>query len=399
MRFIIIGGGAAGFFGAIVAKSLSPSAEVIILEKTQQPLAKVKVSGGGRCNVTHNCFEIPRLLKGYPRGARELQGPFHRFQPRDMVAWLEERGVELKAEADGRMFPVTNSSQTIIDCFKKEASLLGVNLRLGSEAIRIEKAEPWVVHLANGECLQADRILFATGSMSKGHAMIRELGHTIEAPVPSLFTLNIDDERLKDLPGVSVGDVQVKIGSCVQRGPMLVTHWGLSGPAVLKLSAWAAKELHAKNYADALFVNWLPNETIESLRNILRRMRQQAPKQQISAESLGSLPRQLWKKLVAAAGIPYERVYAQLGKDEGERLVRELSQGSFPVTGKSTYKEEFVTCGGVALEEVEFRRMESKFCPGIHFAGEVLNIDGITGGYNFQNAWTSAWIAAHAISG
>ncbi|MBS3903921.1 MAG: NAD(P)/FAD-dependent oxidoreductase [Simkania sp.] len=397
MRVIVIGGGAAGYFAAIVAKSKSPKTTVTILEKTMQPLAKVRVSGGGRCNVTHHCFEIPKLLKAYPRGFLALQGPLHRFQPRDMVAWLQERGVELKKEPDGRMFPVTNSSQTIIHCFTEEANRLGVSLRLGAEVVRVEKLATWVVHLASGEVLEAEKILVATGSASKAHGWIRDLGHSIVPPVPSLFTLTIDDKRLQDLAGVSVADVEVKVGKFHQRGPLLITHWGVSGPAILKLSAWAARELHSLEYHADLIVNWLPNEHQETLRASLQKKRQIVPRQVISSEPLGGLPKQLWKKLVDAAGITKECVFSQLSRDLGEKLIKELLQGSFSSIGKSTHKEEFVTCGGVELDEIHFRRMESKRCPGLHFAGEVLDVDGITGGYNFQNAWTSAWIAAHAM--
>ncbi len=398
MKIVVIGAGAAGFFGAVIAKSLISDSEVLLLEKTRQPLAKVKVSGGGRCNVTHYCFEVPTLIKGYPRGNLELRGAFHRFQPKDMIQWLQERGVQLKAEEDGRMFPVTNSSQTIIECFRHEAEKLGVQLLLGTEVVRIERADSLKVVLATGEILEADKVLIATGSVQKAYPWIEALGHTIVAPVPSLFTFTIEDPLLEGLSGVSVPDAAVQVEGLRQRGPVLITHWGLSGPAVLKLSAWAARKLATTGYCAHVEINWIPEHSDESFREILQDRRIRTPRQQVCSESLGGLPRQLWKKITESAGIPNERIYAQLSKEESHRLMDKVLRCRFTTKGKSTYKEEFVTCGGVSLDEIDFRRMESKKCPGVHFAGEVLDIDGITGGYNFQSAWTTSWISAHAMA-
>jgi len=397
MKIVIIGGGAAGFFGAIITKSLLKDAEVVLLEKTRQPLAKVRVSGGGRCNVTHHCFDSSKLSKGYPRGAKELLGAFHRFQPRDMVQWFEERGVGLKVEADGRMFPITNSSQTIIDCFTDEAQRLGVAIFLNADVVRIRKELSWQILLGSSQTIEADKILIATGSTQKAYSWIQELDHSIKAPLPSLFTFIIDDDLLIGLAGISVNDARVEVLGLRQRGPMLITHWGLSGPAILKLSAWAARELATVSYQTELYVQWLPEHHADSLKALLNDKRRTVPKQQISAEPLGGLPRQLWKKLVEKAGIEKERIFAHMTKQEVEQLVVQLLKTTFAIKGKSTNKEEFVTCGGVALDEIDFRRLESKKHPGLHFAGEVLDIDGITGGYNFQSAWTTAWIAAHAM--
>jgi predicted Rossmann fold flavoprotein len=399
MKSVVIGGGAAGFFGAIVLKALCKNGDVILLEKTRQPLAKVKVSGGGRCNVTHHCYEVPKLLKAYPRGSKELLGAFHRFQPKEMIEWLENRGISLKAEADGRMFPVTNSSQTIIDCFLKEANTLGVNLCLNADVVGLSKeGASWNIHLTSSDILKADHVLIATGSSQKAHSLLQQLGHTIQAPVPSLFTLTIEDDLLVGLAGVSISDAKLEAFGFTQRGPLLITHWGLSGPATLKLSAWAARELAAVSYQANVLVNWLPAYSEDQLKALLLEKRSTLAKHQISAEPLGGLARQLWKNLVEKAGIETTRTYAHMTKQEMNQLIAQLLRTSFAVKGKSTNKEEFVTCGGVLLNEVDFRRMESKKHRGLHFAGEVLDIDGITGGYNFQSAWTTAWIAAHAIA-
>lgn len=398
MNVVIIGAGAAGYFAALNIKTFLPQAEVVILEKTQQSLSKVKVSGGGRCNITHNCFEPNQLIKGYPRGNKEIFGPLHKFQPQDMIHWLEERGVFVKTEEDGRIFPVTDSSQTIIDCFKKEASKLGVAIRYGFEVIGVQKENQWRVELSSGEFFSADKIVVATGSFQKSYRWIEGLGHTIVPPVPSLFTFNIQDDRLEGLSGVSVADVEVSILGHRQRGPLLVTHWGVSGPAILKLSAWSARELHGVNYEAKLEINFLPSQSFEGLKRKLGEKRNNCSKQQILSDPISGLPRNLWRKLLLAADIPEERIFAQMSNDELARLLDQLFHACFDVRGKSTYKEEFVTCGGVLLDEIDFRRMESKIVPGIYFAGEVLDIDGITGGFNFQNAWTTAWIASQAIA-
>ena len=398
MKVVIIGAGAAGYFAAINIKSLLAQAEVVILEKMQQALAKVKVSGGGRCNVTHSCFDTKALIKGYPRGYKELLGSFHRFQPKDMIQWLEDRGVALKTEKDGRMFPVTDSSQTIIDCFKNEATKLGVLVRYGAEVAVIHKQERFTLTLASNEAIVADAVLIATGSLQKSYRLIESLNHTIVSPVPSLFAFDIEDERLEGLSGVSMEEVEARVLGLKQRGPMLITHSGLSGPAILKLSAWGAKALHAANYKATLELCFLPNENSESLKRYFDEKRKRAPSEPIAKEPLGRIPKKLWKKLTQAACIPEDRVFCQLRNEESSFFIEELLQAKFEILGKSTNKEEFVTCGGVALDEVDLRSMQSKILKGLYFAGEVLDIDGITGGFNFQNAWTTAFLASNAIA-
>ncbi len=396
-KIVVIGGGAAGFFGAITCARAHPGHSVILIEKMRQVLAKVRISGGGRCNVTHSCFDPAELVRAYPRGGKALLGPFHRFQPRDTIQWFKECGVELKTEADGRMFPVSNRSETIIQCLMQEAEKAGVVLMRETEVLGIEPG--FTVQLKDQESLHADALLLATGSSKKGYEWAQHLGHTIIPPVPSLFTFNIKDERLEDLSGVSVPHVKLQIEGTdlKQEGPLLITHWGMSGPAILKLSAWGARILHDLNYEATLRVNWVPDRKPDQVRTDLQEMRTSRGKKTVWTEILYGLPKNLWKKLVAAAGIKEERLFAQLSNQELQGLTAQLTDGRFPISGKSTNKDEFVTCGGVALNEVNFQTMESKICPGLYFAGEILDIEGITGGFNFQNAWTTAWIAGTSI--
>lgn len=404
-RVIVIGGGAAGFFAAIAcAERLGPTGEVTIYEATAHPLAKVRVSGGGRCNVTHACFEPRELVKKYPRGGRELLGAFHRWQPRDTVAWFAERGVETKTEADGRMFPVTDDSATIVDCLMRAAEAAGVRVVTSMGVRKVEQAgaDFWLT-LTDGTGVRCERLLIATGGnkSSAGHTIAQALGHTIEPPVPSLFTFHIDDARLVGLSGVSVENAVVSVPGTKLKtdGPLLITHWGLSGPAVLKLSAWGARELAAVNYEFPLVVNWTPPHTRESLVRELATVREKNPKKQIATWSPLAMPQRLWERLVGAAGIVPATPWAQVGNTALGTLAAQLTAAELKVVGKSMYKEEFVTCGGVKLAEVDFKTMESRVCPGLYFAGEVLDVDGVTGGFNFQAAWTTGWLAGQAMGG
>lgn len=407
-RVVVVGGGAAGFFAAIACAEKSGSdakGRVLVYEATQHPLAKVRISGGGRCNVTNACFEPREFAKRYPRGSKELIGPLHKFGPRETEAWFLKRGVYLKAEADGRMFPTTDNSWTIIDCLKRAAETAGVHLTLGSgirSARRLEKGGFELVLSASGT-IECDRLLVATGgnAESGGHAIAKALGHTIEPPVPSLFTFQADDARLKDLSGLAVEKTELRVtGSKLREsGPLLITHWGLSGPAVLKLSAWGARELAARGYAFALNVNWAPPHTRDSFLKVLVEARAKNPRKQIGTWCPAAIPLRLWERLVSAAGIAPDALWTGLSNDALGRLSGQVCEGQFSIAGKSPNKEEFVTCGGVRLSEVDFRTMESRLCPGLFFAGEVLDVDGITGGFNFQNAWTTGWLAGNAMAG
>ncbi|SDS03388.1 NAD(P)/FAD-dependent oxidoreductase [Opitutus sp. GAS368] len=401
---IIAGGGAAGFFAAIACAEADPDCAVTIYEATAHPLAKVKVSGGGRCNVTHACFDPRELVKRYPRGGRELLGAFHRWQPRDTAEWFEARGVALKTEKDGRMFPVTDSSQTIVDCLQGAATQAGVRLvlRTGLKTA-VKTARGFQVALTTGEVVDCDRLLLATGGnkSNAGLEIAARLGHTIEPPVPSLFTFHIDDPRLKELAGISVEEAVTAVRGTTlkERGPLLVTHWGLSGPAVLKLSAWGARALHDCGYRFTLLVNWAPAFNAEALRAELERARAANPKKQLGTWCPVGLPLRLWEKLLPAAGLKPDTTWATVPAAALRALAAQVGEGEFAVTGKSMFKEEFVTCGGVRLSEVDFKTMESRLVPGLHFAGEVIDVDGITGGFNFQAAWTGGWLAGRAMAG
>lgn len=408
-RVIVVGGGAAGFFGAITAaEKLGANGEVTIYEATAHPLAKVRVSGGGRCNVTHACFDPRQLVTRYPRGGRELIGAFHRWQPRDMVNWLGERGVETKTEEDGRMFPITDDSATIVDCLTKAASTAGVRVvtSLGvrkAERIGKESDAGFWITLTDGATLRCERLLIATGGnrSSAGFSIAESLGHTIEPLVPSLFTFHIDDSRLIGLSGVSIENTTTAVRDTKLResGPLLITHWGLSGPAILKLSAWGARELATRNYEFTLQVNFVPPHTRDTLLRELTAVREKNPRKQIATWSPIPMPQRLWEKLVSAAGIAPNSPWTSIGNAALGTLATQLTTAEFKVVGKSLFKDEFVTCGGVKLSEVDFRTMESRVCPGLHFAGEVLDIDGVTGGFNFQSAWTTGYVAGCAMAG
>lgn len=404
-RHVVIGGGgAAGYFAAIACAETSPDCVVTLYEATAHPLAKVKVSGGGRCNVTHACFDPRELVKRYPRGSRELLGAFHRWQPRDTVEWFESRGVPLKAEEDGRMFPVTDDSQTIVDCLQNAAARAGVQvvLRTGLKTVA-RKGDGFEIGLTTGEVVTCDRLMLATGGnkSNAGLTIAAQLGHTIEPPVPSLFTFHVDDPRLKELAGVSVENAATAVPgtSLKERGPLLVTHWGLSGPAVLKLSAWGARILHDKDYKFDLLVNWAPAFNGETLHAELERARVTNPKKQLTTWCPIGLPLRLWEKLLPAAGLKPDATWATVPGAGLRALAAQVTEAKFAVTGKSMFKEEFVTCGGVRLSEIDFKTMESRLVPGLHFAGEVIDVDGITGGFNFQAAWTGGRLAGCAMAG
>lgn len=403
-QLVVIGGGAAGFFCAVNAARLEPSLKVILLEKTGKLLSKVKISGGGRCNTTHACFEIPELAKRYPRGQNFLKKSFHWFNTNDTIAWFAERGVVLKTEADGRMFPVTDNSQTIIDCLLREADKHRVEVQLNKEVKQIVKEENgFVIHLANNNTIHANYICVATGGYPK-RAMfewLQQTGHTIEEPLPSLFTFNMPGHQITTLMGVSVSNATVKVSGTKlsETGPLLITHWGMSGPAILRLSAWGARELAVKQYVFTIVVNWLGTETENQLRNRWQEIREANASQKIGNKNPFQLPNRLWLYLLEESEIQPEMRWADLPSKLQNKLIQTLTTQQFEVKGKTTFKEEFVTCGGIKLSEIDPNTMQSKKTEGLFFAGEVMDIDGITGGFNFQNAWTSGFLAAKAIAG
>jgi hypothetical protein len=401
-QIAIAGGGAAGFFAAIACAEASPDCEVSIYERSPQFLSKVRISGGGRCNVTHDLYDSRMFTTRYPRGQRELISPFHRFSAEDTVAWFESRGVQLKREPDGRMFPITDSSQTVIDCLLAEAKIAGIRLftRKGIEGA-VQSKDGFDLKITDGRSLTCNRLLLATGGCRSigGAELARSLGHTIEPPVPSLFSLHVPNSWLQSLPGISVGDVELSAEKLRERGPLLVTHTGVSGPVVLRLSAWGARILHELNYRFALRVNWIPDITEEALRAEFQSQRQSHPNRLVARTPIGNLPARLWERLVLNAGVLPEKIWTTLSRSDANEMVRHLRATEMLVDGKSLNKDEFVTCGGVRLREVNFKTMESRITPRLYFAGELLDIDGITGGFNFQSAWTTGWIAGHAMAG
>lgn len=396
---IVIGGGAAGFFAAINIAEQNPELRVTILERGKEGLSKVKVSGGGRCNVTHAEFIPQELTKNYPRGEKELLGPFHQFMTGDTIEWFEKRGVPLKIEDDGRMFPVSNSSQTIIDCFLSEAEKYSVNVLYNHSVKAIDKKEMVFEIETTQGAFSADKVLIATGSNPKIWNLLENLGHIISPAVPSLFTFNIKDERIKDIPGVVAKDVEVQVldTNLWSEGPLLITHWGMSAPSILKLSAFGALELAKRNYKFQIEVNFIKQSYDDCLEG-LKILKQNLAKKTVFKSPQFDLPKRLWYKLVTASSMTSETRWADLNKSQLEQLAGQLTQAVFNVDGKSTFKEEFVTAGGVHLKEINFKTFESKRCENLYFAGEVLNIDAVTGGFNFQNAWTGAYIVAQNIS-
>jgi predicted Rossmann fold flavoprotein len=421
-KLIVIGGGAAGIFCAVNAARKARDLEVTVLEKTGKLLSKVKVSGGGRCNVTHGCFEIGEMAKRYPRGGHFVRKAFHRWFTSDTIGWFRERGVELKTEEDGRMFPVSDDSQTIIDCLMKEVNSYGVEIRFHAEVKVVEVAAPvggegaapgalgvavaasrFAVRLADGRVLEADYLCVACGGYPKSESFdwIRGLGHSVEEPVPSLFTFNMPGDPITKLMGVTVPEVQVKIvgSKLVEKGPLLITHWGLSGPVVLRLSAWGARELAASGYRFGIQVNWIPEFTEQKARERLQELRYERAGQAVSSKNIFGLPQRLWEYFLSAAGVAEGVRWADLPAREQNKLISLLCAGSYGVQGKTTFKEEFVTAGGVRLSEVDPASSQSRKVPRLFFAGEALDVDGVTGGFNFQHAWTSGWVAADTIAG
>jgi hypothetical protein len=406
-KLIVIGGGAAGFFCAVNAAAQNVELEVIIVEKTGKYLSKVRVSGGGRCNVTHGCFSIAEMVKKYPRGAKFLKRAFHHFFTPDTIEWFEKRSVKLKTEADGRMFPESNSSGTIIDCLLHEANKYRVDILMNREAINIEKISfegnetNFKVTFRDDSFLISDFVCIACGGYPKSiqYNWLTSLGHHFEEPVPSLFTFNIPKNPISELMGISVENVQVKINGTkfFQQGPLLITHWGFSGPAVLKLSAFAAIELSRMNYDFSISINWLSNYNENSLLERLKTIRHELASKKIINKNPFDLPQRLWQYHLHQCGISPEIRWADLPAKQQNQLAKQLCDQQFQVKGKTTFKEEFVTAGGINLNEIDANTMQSKIVPGLFFAGEILNVDGITGGFNFQHAWTAGWIAAKAI--
>jgi len=405
-RVAIVGGGAAGFFAAISCAQANPKLEVYLFEKTAKLLSKVRVSGGGRCNVTHHCFNPNQFIQYYPRGAKFLKTGFKLFGATETVKWFEKRGVKLKAEADGRMFPVTDDSATIVNCLMAEAAKAGVMIktRVGVDAIAFteQTKTKFQLSLSTGNIFEANSLLICSGGYPKAesYAWLQSLGHTIIPPVPSLFTFNVPNSPLKELQGVAVKHAKIKIAgqSLENEGPLLITHWGYSGPAILKLSAWAARDLHDAGYNFTSLINWIPEFSEEQLRSYLMDYRRQYPKRLVAAHPLFKLPQRLWKALVAMADISDKPIWAELPAKNQNKLVEQLLRGPFNVKGKTTFKEEFVTCGGIDLSEINPETMESKIVPNLFFAGEILDIDGVTGGFNFQAAWTTGYLAGKAIA-
>lgn len=418
---IVVGGGAAGFYGAIQMAEANPNMKIAIFERGKTVLGKVRVSGGGRCNVTHAEFNPSVLVNNYPRGKKELLGPFHNHCTGDVMHFFEQRGIPLKIEEDGRIFPVSDSSQSIIDCFLSEADRLYIKVLRNYQVKSFRRSEKiengWMVTTKNKH-YHCQKMLIATGSNPKIWGQLKELGHTIVSPVPSLFTFNIDDKRIKNIPGISTqayvevlakkqydSKITIQLKSTVKQepllsseGPILVTHWGLSGPAVLKLSAWGAKVLNELNYNFRIVVNWLPEYTTGSLIGLLMEVKEVEAKKTIFKTKAVDIPRRLWNNLVKAADIAPDLRWGDATKVQLQDLAEQLTKCSFKVEGKSTFKEEFVTAGGVDLKEINFKTFESKKLPNIYFAGEIIDVDAITGGFNFQNAWTGAYIAAQAIT-
>jgi predicted Rossmann fold flavoprotein len=401
---IVIGGGAAGFFCAVNAARLNAALQVTIVEKSNKLLSKVKVSGGGRCNVTHACFDVQELSKRYPRGEHFVRKAFHQFFTNDTIQWFEERGVKLKAEADGRMFPVTNTSQTIIDCLLKEVNRFGVEILMNKavEKLKIESGK-WKLEFSSHETMEADFVCVASGGFPKLQQFdwLKGTGHTIISPVPSLFTFNMPKHPITELMGVVVPEATIKIQSTKLKntGPLLITHWGMSGPCVLKLSAWGARELQQRNYDFSINVNWLKDTKEQEVKDELQMIRNTKGSQKIINNNLFQLPNRLWHFLLQEAGCKEEWRWADLPSKEQNKLIQRLCNHEFHVKGKTTFKEEFVTAGGVDLKQVDPNSMQSKLHPNLFFAGELLDVDGITGGFNFQHAWTSGFIAGKTIAG
>lgn len=402
MRLTVIGGGAAGFFCAVNAARMNPALQVKIVEKSNKLLSKVRISGGGRCNVTHACFTIPDMVKKYPRGSNFVKKSFHEFFTEDTIAWFNDRGVRLKTEKDGRMFPVTDSSETVIDCLYNEGRQYGVTVETGVEVKNIEKQnEEWIISYADGSTETCDFVCVACGGYPKEGMFdwLKTTGHSIEPPVPSLFTFNMPGNPIINLSGISVqARVKVTGSKLEEEGAVLITHWGLSGPAVLKLSARGAREFNELNYRFTVMVNWCGAYNEQSLREKLNDMRVSNPAQKVVNGTIADIARRLWEYIISISGIDENTRWSDLPSAKMNVLVKNLCAHEMKVEGKTTFKEEFVTAGGIRLSEVTASTMESKILPGLYFAGEILDVDGVTGGFNFQHAWTSGWVAAKDIA-
>ena len=399
-KVIIIGGGAAGFFTAINAKEMNPELDITILEKGKEVLQKVKISGGGRCNVTHACFEPKELVQFYPRGEKELLGPFHQFMTGDTFEWFENNGIPLKIEKDNRVFPESNSSQTIVDCFLNKTKRLGISVLKNHGVTTIQKQDnSWLV-ITKEQQFVCDAVVMAAGSSKKVWELSKALRHSIISPVPSLFTFNIKDNRIKDLLGISVSNATVQLvdTNLEASGPLLITHWGMSGPAILKLSAFGARVLAEKNYEYKVQVNWLSRPTHKIVNVLLNLKKKHSKKQVIVRSPFEEIPKRLWERFVLATTIKTSFNWADVSHDQIDALANQLTKSVFTAKGKSTFKEEFVTAGGVDLREINFKNFESKLQKNLFFVGEVLNIDAVTGGFNFQNAWTGGWLCAKALA-
>lgn len=402
-KLIVIGGGAAGFFCAVNAARLNPLLKVIVIEKSNKLLSKVKVSGGGRCNVTHACFDIGEMSRNYPRGANFVKKTFHHFFTTDTIKWFDERGVTLKTEEDGRMFPVSNTSETIIRCILKEASTYNVAIMLNAEVKKLEKTqEKFHVELSDHRQLNADYVCVASGGYPKSSMFdwLKETGHTIEEPVPSLFTFNLPGHPIRELMGISAENVKVKIqqSKLAESGAVLITHWGLSGPAVLKLSAWGARELAKLNYEFTISINWLPELNEQTLKERFLQIRNENASQRIKGRNMHGLPGRLWDFLATQSGVTETIRWAEMPSVVQNKFIKHLCNYELQVKGKTTFKEEFVTAGGINLSEIDYNTMMSKKVSNLYFVGEVMDVDGVTGGFNFQHAWTSGFIAAKSIA-
>ena len=401
-KAIIIGGGAAGFFSAIRLAELHPDWDIQILEKSTKVLSKVKVSGGGRCNVTHACPDVEQLLQKYPRGTRFLKKAFYQFATKNTIDWFASNGVTLHTERDGRMFPTTNNSETIIQCFLKKLDQYKIKLRMQADVVDVIKEKDFIITLTNGEQLHADSICVATGGMLKADKLmwLQKLGHDIVAPVPSLFTFNVAEKNITTLMGVAVdqASIQWKGNKHIEQGPLLITHWGISGPAAIKLSAWCAREMATENYEGAIQINWVPLYNAQSLKMEWLNFRTDLGKREMGNKNPFGLPQRLWQYLLQEAKIVPNTKWADVKSAEQNILIQLLTTYTLPIKGKTTFKEEFVTCGGVDIAGIDPTTMQSKSCPGLHFAGEMMDVDGITGGFNFQHAWTSGWLAANHMA-
>ena len=404
VKVVVIGGGAAGFFAAIHCAMANKEAEVVLVEKTDKLLSKIKISGGGRCNVTHACFDLKQLSLAYPRGEKQLKSAFSKFMTSDTVNWFETRGVKLKTEEDGRMFPKTDDSQTVIDCLMKEAKKYKIQILIGCDIKKIEPefAGGFTLHTSDNKKMEATRVIVTTGGSPRTEGMnwIKNLGHAIEESVPSLFTFNINDTALHDLQGISVNPAKVRIldSKLEFGGPVLITHWGLSGPAVLKISSYGARILAERDYDFQVQINWLNEKKEDVARLELMNLKAANPAKQINTLFPYTLPKRLMNFIFEKAGMNMTSKWGEVSKDDVNRLIQTLLYDTYRVHGKTPFKDEFVTCGGISLDDVNFKNMESKRIKGLYFAGEVLDIDGITGGFNFQAAWTTGYIAGNAAA-